>query len=116
MSYLTEQRWPGNVRQLRHEVERAFVFAEDGRITADILARYGDGWSQPQDREVERAGGPPENLSMEPTTMKDALAQVEVGVIRQAMARHKGNKKRVASELGISRSYLYKMLEVQNAS
>jgi transcriptional regulator with PAS, ATPase and Fis domain len=116
LSYLMEQRWPGNVRQLRHEMERAFVFAEDGRITADILARYGDGWSQPQDREAERAAGPPANLSMEPTTMKDALAQVEVGVIRQAMARHKGNKKRVASELGISRSYLYKMLEIQNAS
>jgi len=116
LSYLMEQRWPGNVRQLRHEMERAFVFAEDGRITADVLARYGDGWSQPHDRVAEPGAGLPASLPMEPTTMKDALALVEVGVIRQAMARHKGNKKRVASELGISRSYLYKMLGMQNVS
>ena len=31
-------------------------------------------------------------------------------MIRQAMTRFNGNKKRVAAELGISRSYLYKRL------
>lgn len=107
LSFLMEQRWPGNVRELRHEIERAFVFAEDGRITTDVLARYGDGLSQPQ----ERPTTVPVVVPTEPTTMKEALAQVEVEVIRQAMTRHKGNKKRVATELGISRSYLYKMLE-----
>jgi transcriptional regulator with PAS, ATPase and Fis domain len=45
--------------------------------------------------------------------MQEAVARVETEVIRQAMVRHKGNKKRVASELGISRSYLYKVLDLQ---
>ena len=122
MAYLADQRWPGNVRQLRHEVERAFVFAEDGLITAEILAQYGDVWDQPisDKRELapppkpERASASPSvNGSGEPTTMQNAIALLETEVVSQSMARHKGNKKRVAAELGISRSYLYKVLELR---
>jgi transcriptional regulator with PAS, ATPase and Fis domain len=108
LSYLSEQQWPGNVRQLRHEVERAFVFAEDGHITADVLAKYGDAADQP----VGALSKLPAALSREPTTMQEAVARLETEVVRQAMTRHKGNKKRVASELGISRSYLYKVLDL----
>jgi PAS domain S-box-containing protein len=119
LSYLMEQRWPGNIRQLRHEVERAFVFAEDGMITADILARYGDDWDQRSTEERETVA-PPTSQTLDdisgdlhnhgPTTMQDAIAKLETHVVRQSMTRHKGNKKRVAAELGISRSYLYKVL------
>ena len=42
--------------------------------------------------------------------MSSAVGQVEEQLIRQAMVRYQGNKKRVAAELGISRSYLYKRL------
>jgi transcriptional regulator with PAS, ATPase and Fis domain len=111
LSYLTEQGWPGNVRQLRHEVERAFVFAENGQISADILERYGEGSRAPGGAV---SGAPlPAKSSREPTTMQEAVAQIETEVVREAMVRHKGNKKRVASELGISRSYLYKVLEAR---
>jgi len=111
LSYLTEQAWPGNVRQLRHEVERAFVFAEDGRITADILERYGEGSRAPGGA---ISGVPlPAKAGREATTMQEAVSQLETEVVREAMLKHKGNKKRVASELGISRSYLYKVLEAR---
>ena len=43
-------------------------------------------------------------------SVSSAVEQVEEQMIRQAMARVNGNKKRVAAELGISRSYLYKRL------
>lgn len=112
LSYLMEQRWPGNVRQLRHEIERAFVFAENGRIEADTLAQYGDVDQVPSI--VASKPAPSIASSEEPTTMQHAVAQLESEVVRQAMARHKGNKKRVASELGISRSYLYKVLELSS--
>jgi transcriptional regulator with PAS, ATPase and Fis domain len=108
LTYLTEQRWPGNVRQLRHEIERAFVFAEDGRISADVLTQRGDDWNLP-------VGGPAQLAALPargPVTMQDAVSQLEKDVVAQAMERHKGNKKRVALELGISRSHLYKMLEL----
>jgi DNA-binding NtrC family response regulator len=42
--------------------------------------------------------------------VSSAIEQVEAQLIRQAMTTYHGNKKRVAAELGISRSYLYKRL------
>src|SRR5690606_31977041 len=30
--YLKTQEWPGNVRQLKHEIERAAIFTNDSRI------------------------------------------------------------------------------------
>jgi PAS domain S-box-containing protein len=112
LTYLTEQGWPGNVRQLRHEVERAFVFAENGRVTADILERYGEGIRAPGSIDT-KSSSPSIMPGHGPTTMQQAVAQLESEVVRDAMIRHKGNKKRVASELGISRSYLYKVLELR---
>jgi hydrogenase-4 transcriptional activator len=32
MGYLTRYQWPGNIRQLRSEIERIVVFAEDGQF------------------------------------------------------------------------------------
>jgi DNA-binding NtrC family response regulator len=51
------------------------------------------------------ASGPREAMSV-----SSAVEQVEEQLIRQAMVKFNGNKKRVAAELGISRSYLYKRL------
>jgi transcriptional regulator with PAS, ATPase and Fis domain len=109
LAHLMDQRWPGNVRQLRHEIERAFVFAEEGRITADVLAARGDAWNLP----IGAIATPGEPAPAgEPITMQAAVSQLEKDVLKHAMSRHKGNKKRVALELGISRSHLYKMLEL----
>ncbi len=52
-----------------------------------------------------------------PTTnegLRTMLDKVETKGIREALARHKGNKKRTAESLGISRSYLYRKLSEMN--
>ena len=115
LEFLQSQRWPGNVRQLMHMVERAAIFGD-----ADAIKPADFGLIDPEvsegPREVpladpggesalERAGG-----RSEPMRVSSAVEQVEEQLIRQAMARYHGNKKRVATELGISRSYLYKRL------
>ncbi|WP_298960056.1 sigma 54-interacting transcriptional regulator [uncultured Methylobacterium sp.] len=102
IDYWMEQSWPGNARQLRHEVERAFVFAEDDRITADTLGHGG--------RFRPDAAAPPHPARAAGATIRDVTASAELALVRDAMRRLKGNKKRVAEELGISRSYLYKLL------
>ena len=43
-------------------------------------------------------------------TIKDAVDHLERELILDALDRFDGNKKKVASQLGVSRSYLYKKL------
>ncbi|PWL16531.1 sigma-54-dependent Fis family transcriptional regulator [Falsochrobactrum shanghaiense] len=105
--YLMSRQWPGNVRQLRHEVERAFVFCENNQLT---VADFG---------KVEATGVPtaavprhhPQPAGDETTgALRQAVDRVEAEMIASAMARFNGNKKKVAEHLGVSRSYLYKKL------
>ncbi|WP_375457882.1 sigma-54 interaction domain-containing protein [uncultured Enterovirga sp.] len=107
ISYLCEQPWPGNVRQLRHEIERAFVFAERDRIDADTLVRHGEATFRAEVPQLRPAGASRRG-GLKP--LRDVVLEVEAELVRDAMQQLRGNKKRVAQELGISRSYLYKIL------
>ena len=86
---LQQQDWPGNVRQLMHVVERAAIFADTDLIGSN-------------DFEFQ--------ASTKPGSVSESLNRVEENLIRAALQRCGGNKKRAAAELGISRSYLYKRL------
>ncbi|XAH22050.1 sigma 54-interacting transcriptional regulator [Xylophilus sp. GW821-FHT01B05] len=111
--FLQSQRWPGNVRQLMHTVERAAIFCESevvmpadfGIIDGDPIEAFQILPSEGSDAPVSVAG-----TAGEPMRVSNAVEQVEEQMIRQAMVKLQGNKKRVAAELGISRSYLYKRL------
>jgi len=99
-AYLRELAWPGNVRQLLHEVEKAAIFSEGDEITvADFRPRQFE--AQPALPVRERSRARP---------IRAAVNDVELNLIKEAMARLGGNKCKVAAELGISRSYLYKKL------
>ena len=103
--YLAEQPWPGNVRQLRHVVERALVFADEGRLkVADFERGTGFGAKKPH----TTASAPSVQSG---ATLKDTLEALEAKLINDAIIRFKGNKKKAAEHLGVSRSYLYKKLE-----
>ena len=104
--YLMSRSWPGNIRQLRHEIERAFVFIENGRLCADDFDQ--NGGPTPFRTSVAVAAVKPAPSGQ--GTLKDAIDALENDLIADAMVRYKGNKKRVASQLGVSRSYLYKKL------
>jgi transcriptional regulator with PAS, ATPase and Fis domain len=114
IAFLQGQRWPGNVRQLMHLVERAAIFSE-----ADVIEPSDFGVIDVEPDEVMQPpivdpgdGAVPSGVatSREPMKVSSAVGQVEERLIRQAMVKLHGNKKRVAAELGISRSYLYKRL------
>lgn len=101
--HLRQQQWPGNIRQLRHEMERAIIFATGNRLRISDFRR-----SEPA--AANNIGLDGYNNSEKAGNLQNAIAEVEDSLIRQALVRFKGNKKRVAEELGISRSYLYKKL------
>jgi DNA-binding NtrC family response regulator len=92
MQAMRAHAWPGNVRELEHAVERAVLMAGGTTIKAADLGLRGDYDNSPR----------LEDLSLE---------EVEVLLIRKALARADGNVSRAADALGLSRSALYRRLE-----
>lgn len=114
LEFLQNQRWPGNIRQLMHIVERAAIFSESELIEpADfglIEPEPVETWQELPLANPGSGAAPPQTGIAQPMSVSSAVGQVEERLIREALTRHHGNKKRVAAELAISRSYLYKRL------
>jgi DNA-binding NtrC family response regulator len=86
--------WPGNVRELGHAIERAVLMARGGQITAADLGLHGAAAAAP--------GLEAEDLTLE---------QAEKLFIQKALARHGGDVRKAADQLGVSRSALYRRLQ-----
>ncbi len=85
---IKEFSWPGNIRQLRNEVQRGFALAD-----GDLLEWRAD-VSEPA----------PTGLKLDqPMTLLD----LEKEAIRQALKRCRGSKEEAARSLGISRASIY---------
>jgi DNA-binding NtrC family response regulator len=98
--------WPGNVRELEHALERAALLSEGETITArdlppEILA--------PGDELTVSLPGSTEGFK---ETMARVIRDVEVRLIRRALAQSGSNRTEAARILGISRrALLYKLKE-----
>ncbi|MGE0807967.1 MAG: sigma-54 interaction domain-containing protein [Burkholderiaceae bacterium] len=114
VDYLQFRAWPGNVRQLQHAVQRAAIFCDGPALSVDDFGALEPRGGMPIDAPDGAAGrydtGYAEPLSAIRGDVWQAKERVETDLIRDAMRRMRGNKKKVAEELGISRSYLYKRL------
>ncbi len=96
--------WPGNVRQLRNEVQRAVAMAPPGGIvgpehlSADLTA--------PPTMSVPT--GAPAPISLRGgQTLASVVDEVERDLIRDMLARHRGNISESARSLGLTRRGLY---------
>jgi two-component system nitrogen regulation response regulator NtrX len=107
MAVLQTHDWPGNVRQLRNNVERLMILAGgdvDAIITADML---------PQDVGTmvpampKGAGG--EHLMGMP--LRDAREAFEREYLRAQISRFSGNISRTAEFVGMERSALHRKLK-----
>jgi len=92
---MASHRWPGNVRELGHAVERSVLMADPNATT--VSARHLGLLAQ-------RTGsaGPGEALSLE---------EAERLFIEKVLARHSGDVRLAAQQLGMSRSALYRRLQ-----
>ena len=96
MKALVAYRWPGNVRELQNEVLRALALGDGDLLDAGLFsARVGQA----------TAFIKPATPGFDPdgATLKELLDQVEAQVIDASLRRHRGNKTRVAEELGLTR-------------
>jgi DNA-binding NtrC family response regulator len=90
---LSSNAWPGNVREMRHVIERAVLMAQDEVVKVEDLGLQSS-------RAV--ALTPLEEMSIE---------DVERLLIQKTMARYEGNANRAAEALGLSRSALYRRIQ-----
>lgn len=106
--YLQTFSWPGNVRHLQHAVERAAIFSDETELSVESFGNLewaSDTTQRPEFQSIDLS-------ATNKFDVKHAKQRVELDLIAEAMNRTGGNKKRVAEELGISRSYLYKQLRL----
>ncbi len=89
--------WPGNVRALRHAVERAVILAE-----GDVIG--------PGDLQLDYSGdSAPADAAVMPTIYN--LDHLEKETISKALRKHGFNISRAAAELGLTRASLYRRME-----
>ncbi len=93
---LESHLWPGNVRELEHAIERAVLMAQSGAITAGDLGVQGAAAT------ATPAGAGGEVMSLEKS---------EKLFIQRVLARHGGDVRKAADQLGVSRSALYRRLQ-----
>jgi DNA-binding NtrC family response regulator/tetratricopeptide (TPR) repeat protein/transposase len=121
---LTGHEWPGNVRQLRNEIERVVAYAMDGaRISTEDLSPEVMHPRRPPGSDRSRWGGEPtptagdnghalgtngDRLKAQPAgdirlKLKEATAVLERQLIEEALLRNRNNLSRTAIDLGLSR-------------
>ena len=91
---LQKYNWPGNIRELRHAIERAVILSEFPVLQpSDFLFPQ----TETSDKEIIF-----DNYNLD---------TVEKAVIRKALKKHGGNVTHAAKELGLTRTSLYRRME-----
>ena len=103
--------WPGNVRELRNVIERATILARGASIKVEDLG-LADSVANAAAPRVLSATAPLALSAASPPLhdLPTALAQLEEGMIRAALAETGGNRAEAARRLGIRRQLLYTKL------
>ena len=98
---LSDYRWPGNVRELENELRRLVVSTRRTSIGVENLS------------EGIRTSGKSSDASraLSGLSMKDAVEQLEVRFILDALQRSRGNQLQAAKALGLSRQGLIKKVK-----
>ena len=95
---LVDYNWPGNVRALRHAIERAVILTTD-----DVL--------EPVDLQLIEAGTTPAQSAPTPVPTVLNLDHMEKETIHKALLKHGFNISHAARELGLTRASLYRRME-----
>ena len=107
LNVLREYSWPGNIRELRNVIERAVALCPGPEVQLldlpEVMRQTG---IDDNDVGIEL----PKVLKSSNQTLAQSREEAEILRIKEALDKHKNNRLRAASELGISRMGLYKKL------
>jgi PAS domain S-box-containing protein len=110
MELLCRYRWPGNVRQLEHAIERACILCQGATISSEHLPEEvlaGDGGSLRSATIIAVGTNPPAAAGLPLSGGEDG--QVAEQIVA-ALCRAGGNKAKAARLLGVDRSTLYRKI------
>ena len=96
MSRMNKHTWPGNIRELQHSLERAIILSN-----SNVLQPEDFNFSATASKETDQ------QLNLDQFN----LDEVEKLLIRKVLKKYNGNITQAASELGLTRSSLYRRLE-----
>jgi PAS domain S-box-containing protein len=102
MDVLLDYAWPGNVRQLEHAIEHAFIHCRKDVIRRQHLPE------EIMREETDRAGEPP--------TQPAPLREMEKQVILRLLEESAWSRKKTAHALGISRTTLWRKMKQHGIS
>lgn len=91
---LLNYKWPGNIRELQHVIERAVIMTDGFEITTDDLQLSPQKFGNNQALQTDMP-----------------LDEMEKMMVSKAIDKHKGNISRAAAELGLTRAALYRRIE-----
>ena len=92
---LSSYKWPGNIRELLHSLERAVILSESNILTPDdFLLNL--------------------NSALSLDSGPDTLVEMEQLMIANALDKNNGNYSAAAEQLGISRQTLYNKLKKES--
>ena len=101
MNLFLSAPFPGNIRELENEIERTVTLADDDQpITPDLIS--------PRFHAPAVADAP--DLSETDNSIKTAVENLEIRMIRKALKKTKGNILQAAEDLQLSRAGLHKKL------
>ncbi len=95
MEKMMDYRWPGNIRELEHSIEKAVILSETEILRVTDLFH---GYAEFEKQEV----------------MPVKLEEMEKKMIIRAIVKNMGNIKAAASQLGITRQTLYNKMKKYN--
>ena len=94
---LQEYEWPGNVRELENLMERLVVLTVGAELGVEFLPE-------------KMLHTLPEEKSTDDATLEHAIGGLKRRMIAEALQQEGGNKVAAARRLGISRSYLHRLI------
>jgi len=108
LDWLRTQRWPGNIRQLKHVIERTVLITRSPFLKPeDFQANMAHELKESEDI-GRRPGGSASTL---PPVGAMTMETIEKEMILKSLGHHGGNLTRTAASLGLSRAALYRRLQ-----
>lgn len=95
---MTSYHWPGNVRALRHTIERAVILSKEEELGLSDLS-------------ITAATQTPKLEPEDPALDDLNLERIEKTAIQKCLTKHRYNISHAAKELGITRAALYRRME-----